>query len=153
MNELIGGSNESALESRSRAVSSVLAGTTLTALGASGLAAAFAGVGTFAVASLALGASMIGGFGLLKIGSAARHLFRYGRKLPAAAFAATGVLGGLVATWPALVLLRWFDVFSAPMWFREFFGGSVVFVFFAAVTLALFALVRGDSQDASTDPA
>jgi len=153
MNGLIRKSDKSALESRSSAVSSVLGGTTLVTLGASALAVAFSGVGVVTAASLALGASALGGAGLVKIGAAARHLFRYGRKLPAAAFAATGVLGGLVASWPAFVLLRWFDVFAAPMWFRQIFGGSVLVMFFVAMTLTLFALVSRDAPDIPADAA
>ena len=138
--------------SRSEAVSSVVSGINLLLGGGALIGVALVGILGPVGGEVAFLGSLVAGTGLFKVGRAALHLFRFGRKLPAATLAAAAALGALVAAWPVLMVLQGLGVALWPSWFRQLFGGTVLTLCYATVILALTSILfrdRGDPVDVS----
>lgn len=147
MTDLVPGTTRSIETSRSDAVSSVHAGLSWLVAGVATVGVAMLGALGPVGGEVAFLGTLVGGAGLLKIGSAARHLFRFGRRLPTAAFAAAAGLGSLVAVWPVLMVLQGLGIAVWPSWFRQLFGQSVATLFYATVILTLAAILFRDRSD------
>jgi len=143
-----GKTRASAVASRNRTVAAVFTGTLCAAGGA-----AIVGLLEFGGASAPMAitipavliGSLLGGIGLLKIGSAARHIFRYGRRRTTGlALASAGVLGGLMAVWPLTALPQLLGLGGLPMWFRQAFGMSVAASFVAILLFVVAGILLPD---------
>jgi hypothetical protein len=95
----------SPLVSRSDAVNSVVRGGATFVLGVGGLIAATSGVLGSASLWAGLGAVVLGGAGLIRLGRAARHVVRFGSRRAALTFRAAGTLGVVAVAWPLLEVL------------------------------------------------
>jgi hypothetical protein len=73
---------------------------------------------------VALGATFVAGAGLVQLGRAARHLLRFGSRLPALAFLSAGGFGALALIWSVLMGLQTFGLLTVPMALRQVLGAA-----------------------------
>lgn len=73
---------------------------------------------------VALGTTFVAGAGLVQLGRAARHLLRFGSRLPAVALLSAGGFGALALTWSVLMGLQTFGLLSVPMALRQVLGAA-----------------------------
>ena len=129
-------------ESREQAVDAVATGGLTAVVSAGFLTAAIYGLMGPYSDLIGIGACILGGAGLLRVSKAAKHLLRFGSPSGVVGLVTAGLLGTVVLLWPVLLGLRWFGVWSAPMWLRKTYPIVLMGLAVAVLFLTLRALLR-----------
>ncbi|MGD2123168.1 MAG: hypothetical protein PVJ76_15560 [Gemmatimonadota bacterium] len=110
--------------SRQSAVNAVFRGgtTAVLALGATYASVSFL-PSPFSIL-VALGTTFVAGAGLVELGRAARHLLRFGSRLPALALLSAGGFGALALTWSVLMGMQSVGLLNVPMALRQLLGAA-----------------------------